>query len=209
MRHRRVGKLPLFISVVIAAILLAGTAHAASREPVHAKNGMVVSASSLASEIGVAVLQKGGNAFDAAAATGFALAVVYPQAGNIGGGGFLVAYTSAGDSITLDFREKAPIKAHRDMYLDASKEVIEKLSTRSALASGVPGSVDGLLRIWHDCGSGEISRRELLAPAIRLARRGFPISSLMAASLNGARDRFAKDPGASEIFIREDGRPWL
>src|SRR5690606_23335625 len=101
-----------------------------------------------------------------------------------------------------------PVNAHRDMFLDAAGKVIEGLSTRSALASGTPGSVDGLLRLWEDHGSGRISRRELLAPAIRLARRGFPISRRLAASLNAARDDFAADPGATEIFIRDDGRPW-
>ena len=194
--------------VAAAVVFTSGSAYAASRDPVYAENGMVVSASVRASETGVKILESGGNAFDAAAAVGFTLAVTYPQAGNIGGGGFMVAYKVAGDAITLDFREKAPVDAHRDMFLDASKNVIKGLSTNSPLAAGVPGSVDGLLRIWRDHGSGNISRRALLAPAIRLARKGFPVSRNLAASLNRARERFARDPGASEIFIRGDGRPW-
>ena len=118
------------------------------------KNGMVVSASRLASEVGVDILKKGGNAFDAAVATGFALAVTYPRAGNIGGGGFLVAYTNDDKSFSLDFREKAPGLAHRDMYLDDSSHVVPGLSLYSHLAAGTPGTVDGFLNVWRDHGSG-------------------------------------------------------
>lgn len=204
---KRLFPLSLFL-LTLTLFGLHENALAASRAPEFYRNGAVVSASREASEVGVEIMKEGGNAYDAAAATGFALAVTHPAAGNLGGGGFMVAVDHRGRSITLDFRETAPAAAHRDMYLDAQGNIIEGLSLRSPLASGVPGSVDGLLRMWEDHGSGRISRRELLAPAIRLAKRGFDISPALAASLNEYLDTFAKDPAASEVFIHEDRRPW-
>ena len=177
-------------------------------EPEYAKNGMVVSASRLASEAGVNILKKGGNAIDAAVATGFTLAVTHPQAGNIGGGGFLVAHTAYGESFSLDFREMAPSMAHRDMYLDDSSNVVHGLSLYSHLAAGTPGSVDGLLKIWRDHGSGNISLRQLLLPAIQLAERGFPISYGFAQVLNIFHDFFINDDGAKAVFIKKNGEPW-
>ena len=177
-------------------------------EPEYAKNGMVVSASRLASEAGVNILKKGGNAIDAAVATGFALAVTHPQAGNIGGGGFLVAHMAYGESFSLDFREMAPSMAHRDMYLDDSSNVVPGLSLYSHLAAGTPGSVDGLLKIWRDRGSGNISLRQLLLPAIQLAERGFPISYGFAQVLNIFYDFFINDDGAKAVFIKKNGEPW-
>ena len=177
-------------------------------EPEYAKNGMVVSASRLASEAGVNILKKGGNAIDAAVATGFALAVTYPQAGNIGGGGFLVAHTAYGESFSLDFREMAPSMAHRDMYLDDSSNVVHGLSLYSHLAAGTPGSVDGLLKIWRDHGSGNISLRQLLLPAIQFAERGFPISYGLALAFNIFHDFFINDDGAKAVFIKKNGEPW-
>ena len=177
-------------------------------EPEYAKNGMVVSASRLASEAGVNILKKGGNAIDAAVATGFALAVTYPQAGNIGGGGFLVAHMAYGESFSLDFREMAPSMAHRDMYLDDSSNVVPGLSLYSHLAVGTPGSVDGLLKIWRDHGSGNISLRQLLLPAIQFAERGFPISYGFARVLNIFRDFFINDDGAKAVFIKKNGELW-
>ena len=177
-------------------------------EPEYAKNGMVVSASRLASEAGVNILKKGGNAIDAAVATGFALAVTHPQAGNIGGGGFLVAHTAYGESFSLDFREMAPSMAHRDMYLDDSSNVVPGLSLYSHLAAGTPGSVDGLLKIWRDHGSGNISLRQLLLPAIQLAERGFSISYGFARVLNVFHDFFINDDGAKAVFIKKNGEPW-
>ena len=177
-------------------------------EPEYAKNGMVVSASRLASDAGVNILKKGGNAIDAAVATGFTLAVTHPQAGNIGGGGFLVAHTAYGESFSLDFREMAPSMAHRDMYLDDSSNVVHGLSLYSHLAAGTPGSVDGLLKIWRDHGSGNISLRQLLLPAIQLAERGFPISYGFAQVLNIFHDFFINDDGAKAVFIKKNGEPW-
>jgi len=169
---------------------------------------MVVSSSRLASEAGVNILRKGGNAIDAAVATGFALAVTHPQAGNIGGGGFLVAHMAYGESFSLDFREMAPSMAHRDMYLDDSSNVVPGLSLYSHLAAGTPGSVDGLLKIWRDHGSGNISLRQLLLPAIQLAERGFPISYGFAQVLNIFYDFFINDDGAKAVFIKKNGEPW-
>ena len=177
-------------------------------EPEYAKNGMVVSASRLASDVGVNILKKGGNAIDAAVATGFTLAVTHPQAGNIGGGGFLVAHTAYGESFSLDFREMAPSMAHRDMYLDDSSNVVPGLSLYSHMAAGTPGSVDGLLRIWRDHGSGNISLRQLLLPAIQLAERGFSISYGFARVLNIFHDFFINDDGAKAVFIKKNGEPW-
>ena len=177
-------------------------------EPEYAKNGMVVSASRLASDAGVNILKKGGNAIDAAVATGFTLAVTHPQAGNIGGGGFLVAHTAYGESFSLDFREMAPSMAHRDMYLDDSSNVVPGLSLYSHMAAGTPGSVDGLLRIWRDHGSGNISLRQLLLPAIQLAERGFSISYGFARVLNVFHDFFINDDGAKAVFVKKNGEPW-
>ncbi|MFH1853020.1 MAG: gamma-glutamyltransferase [Candidatus Neomarinimicrobiota bacterium] len=181
---------------------------AADPDPVFAEHGLVVSANRLASEIGVKILEQGGNAVDAAVATGFALAVTHSQAGNIGGGGFMVAHLADGRTFTLDYREQAPAAAGRDMFLDSTGKVIEKLSISTHLASGVPGSVDGLLTAWADYGSGNISRKQLLAPAVALARRGYPISRRYADHLNSQKDFFTGDPGTAAIFIRADGRPW-
>ena len=132
-----------------------------------AKNGMVVSAHPAASKIGVDILKNGGNAYDAAIAVHFALAVVYPRAGNIGGGGFLVYRTKDGEAGSLDFREKAPGGAHRDMYLDGKGNVIQNLSIDGHLAAGVPGSVDGMFAIHGKLGS--LPFKDLIQPAIDLA----------------------------------------
>lgn len=192
--------------VLFATVFLQDVCRA--NEPLRATHAMVVCASPEAAQIGADIMRGGGNAFDAATAVGFALAVTWPEAGNLGGGGLMVAVRHDGTAITLDFREAAPAGAHRDMYLDENGDPVEGLSLRSALASGVPGSVDGLLRIWRDQGSGNVSRRGILAPAIDLAKRGFPISGELADSFNRRRDRFSEDPGAAKIFIRGDGRAW-
>jgi gamma-glutamyltranspeptidase/glutathione hydrolase len=146
------------------------------------KNGMVASAHPLATQVGLDILKKGGNAFDAAIAVQFALAVVYPVAGNIGGGGFLVYRKANGETGTLDFREKAPAKAHRDMYLDANGEVIKGMSTRGHLASGVPGSVDGMVKIHEKLATMPFA--DLVQPAVDLAANGFLLTKREAESLN-------------------------
>jgi gamma-glutamyltranspeptidase/glutathione hydrolase len=173
----------------------------AQENPYFAKNGMVVSASQLASQVGVEIMKSGGNAIDAAVATGFALAVTYPQAGNIGGGGFFVAHLADGRNITIDFRETAPSTAHRDMYIDKNGAVIKDMSSRTHSASGVPGSVAGLITAWRYYGSGEITLKQLLKPAIQLSKHGFPITARFAKSLNNSRKLFKKDDGLGKQMI--------
>ncbi len=180
----------------------------AQENPYFAKNGMVVSASQLASQVGVDIMKFGGNAIDAAVATGFALAVTYPQAGNIGGGGFLVAHLHDGRNITIDFRETAPSTAHRNMYLDKNGDVIKDMSLYTYRAVSVPGSVAGLITAWRYYGSRNISLKQLLEPAIALAKNGFSISNGFAQKLNNYKSLFEKDNGANEVFIHDDGNPW-
>lgn len=194
--------------LAVLAVFWAFATPAEGPPPVFAPDGMVVSDSVYASEAGVEMLRLGGNAFDAAAATGFAMTVAYPLAGPLGGGGFMVAWTAEGEAISLDFRETAPAGAHRDMFLDEQGEVIPGASLETAQASGVPGSADGLLRIWEERGSGRISREQLLAPAIRLAAEGFELNWVQASRLNDYREKFAAHPATSAVLIRADGRAW-
>jgi len=189
-------------------LLFFTTLNGASPQPVFAQNGMVVSTSSQASEAGIQIMKKGGNAVDAAVVTGFALAVTSSSNGNIGGGGFMVARLADGTTFTLDYREIAPAAAHRDMYLDTNGDVIENMSLRTRAASGVPGTVDGLLKVWEDHGSGNISRRELLAPAIALAEKGFELSHYEASRFNSYKELFSKNEAAAAVFIRKDGLLW-
>ena len=172
--------------------------------PIHGENGMVVSTSRHASKVGIDIMKMGGNAVDAAAAVGFALAVTSSSNGNIGGGGFMVAHLNNGNAFTLDYREMAPSKAHRDFYLDENKDVIENKSLFGHFASGVPGSVDGLLMAWEDHGSGMISRKQLLAPAIKLAQDGFDLSEHEAKRFNYNKKFFSKHPETKRIFTRDD-----
>ena len=181
---------------------------AQSQDPIFAENGMVVSTSKQASEIGIRILKEGGNAIDAACAVGFALAVTSSSNGNIGGGGFMVTYLADGTVFTLDYREKAPAAAYRDMFLDDNGNVIKDMSLKTRASSGVPGSVDGLLKAWSKYGSGNISLRELLYPSISLAERGFKLSVYEAQTLNTFKELFSNNEAASKIFIRSDNRDW-
>jgi gamma-glutamyltranspeptidase/glutathione hydrolase len=147
-----------------------------------AQKAMVVSAHPLASEVGVEILKKGGNAVDAAIAVQFALSVVHPAAGNIGGGGFMIIRRDEGSIFSLDFREKAPLKGYRDMYLDSDGEVIKDLSRTGHLASGVPGVVDGMEKAHQKFGT--LEWEDLIQPAIDLARNGFPLTRKEAVGLN-------------------------
>ena len=181
---------------------------AQSQDPIFAENGMVVSTSKQASEIGIRILKQGGNAIDAACAVGFALAVTSSSNGNIGGGGFMVTYLADGTVFTLDYREKAPAAAYRDMFLDDNGDVIKDMSLKTRASSGVPGSVDGLLKAWSKYGSGNISLRELLYPSISLAERGFKLSVYEAQTLNTFKELFSNNEAAAKIFIRSDNRDW-
>ena len=173
-------------SVLTAVVLLASCQNSpAKKQPdpekgVLAPHAMVVSAKEEASQIGLAILKKGGNAFDAMIATELALAVAYPNAGNIGGGGFMVYRLGSGERGALDYREKAPAKAHRDMYLDKNGKVIADKSTLGALAVGVPGTIAGIFEVYQKFGSLPIG--ELIQPAIDLARNGVLITELQANS---------------------------
>jgi gamma-glutamyltranspeptidase/glutathione hydrolase len=164
---------------------------------------MVATEQALASEVGVKILAQGGNAVDAAVATGFALAVVLPNAGNIGGGGFMLIHDSrSGKQIALDFRESAPEKAHKDMYLDASGNVIPGSSTHSHLAIGVPGTVAGLELALSKYGSMKL--KDVIAPAIRLAEQGFTVTPYLAALLQAEREHLGKWPSSRAIFSKTD-----
>ncbi|WP_315051186.1 gamma-glutamyltransferase [Capnocytophaga leadbetteri] len=173
-------------SVLTAVVLLVSCQNSpAKKQPdpekgVLAPHAMVVSAKEEASQIGLAILKKGGNAFDAMIATELALAVAYPNAGNIGGGGFMVYRLGSGERGALDYREKAPAKAHRDMYLDKNGKVIADKSTLGALAVGVPGTIAGIFEVYQKFGSLPIG--ELIQPAIDLARNGVLITELQANS---------------------------
>ena len=173
-------------SVLTTVVLLASCQNSpAKKQPdpekgVLAPHAMVVSAKEEASQIGLAILKKGGNAFDAMIATELALAVAYPNAGNIGGGGFMVYRLGSGERGALDYREKAPAKAHRDMYLDKNGKVIADKSTLGALAVGVPGTIAGIFEVYQKFGSLPIG--ELIQPAIDLARKGVLITELQANS---------------------------
>ena len=158
--------------------------------PVRARHGMVVSAERHASEAGVAVMRAGGNAVDAAVATGFALAVTFPVAGNVGGGGFMVLRFPDGRATTLDYRETAPAAATRDMFLDSTGAFVPARSQVGALAVGVPGAVAGLVQAQQTW--GRLPLADVLAPAVELAARGFPLSLDEAARLNSARPLFAQ-----------------
>jgi gamma-glutamyltranspeptidase/glutathione hydrolase len=166
--HRNLPVLAAF------ATLLAASLAAAPLRPTHAPHAIVASVHELASRAGAEVMQAGGNAIDAAVATGFALAVVHPQAGNLGGGGFLLLRTATGETHFVDFREKAPAAATENMYLDSHGNVIENLSTIGYKSVGVPGSVAGL--VYAEKKYGKLSLEKVIAPAIKLAREGFPLA---------------------------------
>lgn len=163
-------------------------------------SAMVVSAHPLATQVGVDILKKGGNAIDAAVAVQFALAVVYPRAGNIGGGGFMI-YKSDSGNYTLDFREVAPMNASQDMYLDKNGSVIPLSSTHGHLACGVPGTVDGMVRAHERFGC--LPWKELIQPAIDLARNGFPLTEKEAQKLNQNVDQILKINTVKPEFLKQ------
>lgn len=167
-----------------------------------AKNGMVVSANALASKVGIEILKKGGNAVDAAVAVQFALAVVYPNAGNLGGGGFMVYRSAKGENNTLDFREKAPAQASRDMYLDAAGNPIVDKSLSGSLAAGVPGAVAGMAEAHQKY--GKLQWQDLVEPSIRLAADGFAVTARQARELNGQKSRFVKLNPLGTALVKQD-----
>ncbi|MCX6330966.1 MAG: gamma-glutamyltransferase [Bacteroidia bacterium] len=166
-----------------------------------ALHGMVVSAHPQSSRIGLLILQKGGNAIDAAVATEFALAVCGPEAGNIGGGGFMLIRTSDGTTDVIDYREKAPLLASRDMYLGTDGNVIEGLSTDTHLSAGVPGTVDGMIKVHAKY--GKLNFKEVIQPAIDLARKGFPVTKGQARSLNDNKEYFINKNLKIPAFVKD------
>ena len=176
----------------------------AIHHPVWAKNSMVATQEALASDIGLKILKDGGNAVDAGVAVGFALAVTLPRAGNIGGGGFMMIYDAKqGKTVALDYREKAPSSASRDMYLDEDGNAVSDLSRYHGLAVGVPGTVAGLLKALED--HGTMSRGQVMAPAIALAEDGIEVTVGLSESLTALSDRMQKWPSTKKIFFKPDG----
>ena len=192
----------IFSFILIATIVVSHVSFTASRKPVRAKHGMVVSADPLASKAGMEVLKKGGNAVDAAVAVGFALAVTYPAAGNIGGGGFMNIRFADGRCYAIDYREKAPGKASRDMFLDSAGNFISEKSTLGHLAAGVPGAVAGMLMGLEKYGT--MNRAQVITPAYDLASKGFPLLPELAEDLNWGKKDFEKFAGSKKYFVSKD-----
>src|SRR5262249_39394396 len=171
--------------VASAAALVAGSqtpAQQAEPPPVTSRDGMVISTSAPASDVGAAILKKGGNAVDAAVATAFALAVTLPSAGNIGGGGFMVVRMANGVATTIDYRERAPLRATPTMYLDSSGKIVRERTATGYLAPGVPGTVRGLALAHSKF--GKLAWKDDVMPAVELAEKGFVLSTALARSLN-------------------------
>jgi gamma-glutamyltranspeptidase/glutathione hydrolase len=205
------------LGAAVATVALAQTAPPASTpiltntarlHPVLAQHGMVASQEKRATRVGVEILKAGGNAVDAAVAVGFALAVTHPQAGNIGGGGFMLVHIAArNETIAIDYRETAPAAMERNIFLDEKGEADSRKSRDSALGIGVPGTVAGLALAHEKYGSGKFTLRQLIAPAIRFAREGFPVDDELADTLPRAQPRLAFWPAAARIFLKPDGAP--
>ncbi|MFC6299648.1 gamma-glutamyltransferase [Pseudomonas sp. CCM 7893] len=190
--------------IATALVLTVSGVQAASQAPVGGENGMVVTAQHLATHVGVDVLKAGGNAVDAAVAVGYALAVVYPAAGNLGGGGFMTVQLADGRKTFLDFREKAPLAATADMYLDKAGNVVPDLSSKGHLAVGVPGTVSGMELALSKYGT--LKRAQVIAPAIKLAENGFELEQGDIDLLHTATDEFKKDQDLRGIFLH-NGEP--
>jgi gamma-glutamyltranspeptidase/glutathione hydrolase len=190
----------IFISILLSYPIFA------QKKGIIAQNGMVVSAHPEASRIGLAILQKGGNVFDATVAVEFALAVCFPVAGNIGGGGFVVYRKANGEVGALDYREKAPSKAHRDMYLDKEGKVIKGLSEKGHLAAGVPGTVAGMYQLHQKF--GVLPWKYVIQPAIDLARKGVVLTEKEAQGLNRNRDNFLQYNTFSPAFVKTTKQNW-
>ena len=195
----------IFFSIVII-LFFVSTGRGAQCEPARGRYGMISSASDLASMIGLKVLEEGGNAVDAAVAVGFALAVTYPEAGNLGGGGFMVIHLANGKNTTIDFRETAPSFVNQNIYLNDSGKVIKDMSRTGWTSSGVPGTVAGLIYVLNKYGT--LTLDKVLQPAIELARNGFPLSYRLAEDINYFHDEFCKYPSSKRIFTN-DGEKFI
>lgn len=193
----------LITTILVLVLCTPAVNGATSRHPVRGNNGIVASSSAIASEVGIDILRQGGNAVDAAIATAFAMAVTWPTAGNIGGGGFLIYHGADGESTAFDFREKAPLASTRTMYLDDEGNVHENSNHDGILAVGVPGTVAGMELAHQRFGS--LEWEVLLQPAIDLAQNGIPISWHLHDSFKGRKNWWDKYPSSARIFLREDG----
>ena len=180
-----------------------GSDYTQTNQNLENKNGAVSSTSRLASAAGIDIMKKGGNAFDAIVATGFTLAVTSPSNGNIGGGGFMVARTANGEIVTLDFREKAPTLSYETMFLDENGNYSRNLALLSHKSSGVPGTVDGLIKIFDDYGSGNFTLNEILSYAIDYAENGHAINKSSAFGFDFYKHLFLEDKGSTEVFIKD------
>ena len=180
-----------------------GSDYTQTNQNLENKNGAVSSTSRLASAAGIDIMKKGGNAFDAIVATGFTLAVTSPSNGNIGGGGFMVARTANGEIVTLDFREKAPTLSYETMFLDENGNYSRNLALLSHKSSGVPGTVDGLIKIFNDYGSGNFTLNEILSYAIEYAENGHAINKSSAFGFDFYKHLFLEDKGSTEVFIKD------
>src|SRR5215475_8874315 len=177
-------------------------------QSVHAEHGLVVAQEKISARIGADILKQGGNAIDAAVATGFALAVTYPRAGNIGGGGFMVIHLArTNEDVAIDYREAAPAAATKDMFLGADGKPDPAKSRDSALGIGVPGTVAGLTLALEKFGSGKFTLTEILKPAIALARDGFVVTDDMADTLGDMYRRMSRWPNSAKTFSKADGNP--
>jgi len=186
---------------ILLAVFLVIITFSLNANTAHGKRGMVVSAEPIATQVGLQILKKGGNAVDAAVATGFALAVTYPAAGNIGGGGYMVIHLPDGKNTAIDFRETAAKLARRDMYLDENGNFLPQVSEIGILSAGIPGSVAGLLYALQKYGTMKIS--DVIQPAINLAEDGFPLSASNAKSLELTLKDFAKFPSSIKVFSKQ------
>ena len=194
----------VFILVFLSAATPRGLAF--TRQPVTADHGMVVTSQHLASDVGVAIMRQGGNAADAAVAVGYALAVVNPCCGNIGGGGFATLHLADGRDVFLNFREKAPLASTEKMFLDENGEVVKDLSLKGYLAVAIPGTVLGLDTLLQKYGT--LPRAVVMAPAIRLAEEGFILGQGDADILAASAAALAAQPNVASVFLKA-GKPWL
>jgi gamma-glutamyltranspeptidase/glutathione hydrolase len=195
----------LLLSSALILTIFLQFACSKSPQPVNAENGMVVSTSHYASKVGIKILKKGGNAIDAAVAVGFVLAVTYPSAGNLGGGGFMVIHSADGENITIDYREKAPLSAYRDMYLNEAGDFIPELSQQGTTSAGVPGSVAGLIYAQEKYGTLPLA--EVIQPAIDLAKKGWKLDERDARYFINNLPVFEKYPSSLKVFTK-NGEPY-
>ena len=197
------GSLIRVLCLILSIFLVSAVFSEGGRTPIRAKNGIVSSASRLASEAGLEALKQGGNAVDAAVATAFALAVTWPSAGNIGGGGFLVYHGANGHATTFDFREKAAIAATESMYLGADGRVVNNSNHIGMLAVGVPGTVAGLYKAHQELGS--LPWEDLVGPALEMAREGIPLTYSLQTGFVRSASRFRQYPSSAKKFFKSDG----